>query len=258
VTRAGDVQFEQRGTVAHITFDRPDARNALDFEMYEKLIEAIDRLDAAVGVRVAVLRGAGGTFIAGTDIAQFTSFTTEEQGVHYEQQLERVVARVERASVPTLAVVEGFAAGGGLAIAAACDLRVCSPDARFGAPIARTVGNCLSVANLVRLVSHLGPSRTKAMLLLAEFLSAEDARAAGFVFEVVPSDALEARVQAICAKLATHAPITMQVTREALRRISAALRPDDEDLIRRAYGSRDFREGVAAFLEKRPPRWEGR
>lgn len=254
----GQVRFEQRGVVAFITFDRPEARNALDFTMYEQLLRAIDRLDGAAGVRVVVLRGAGGTFIAGTDIAHFTSFTTEEHGVLYEQQLEKVIARVESAAVPTIAVIEGIAAGGGLAIAGACDLRICTPDARFGAPIARTVGNCLSVANLSRLVAHLGPARTKAMLLLAEFLNADDARAAGFVLEVVLPEQLEQRVDALCAKLAAHAPITLQVTRAALRRISAAVQLEDEDLIRRTYGSRDFREGVAAFLEKRSPRWEGR
>jgi len=254
----GTVRLEQHGAVAHVTFERPASRNALTWAMYAQLDDALDRVGAAAHVRVLVLRGAGGCFVAGTDIAQFTSFTSAEDGIAYEQRLDAVIDRLESIPVPTLAVIEHIAAGGGLALAAACDMRICTPDARFGAPIARTVGNCLSIANLQRLIAHLGMARTEALLLTAEFLSAGEAYAAGFVLDVVTPDRLDARVTDLCERIAAHAPITLQVTKEAVRRLRRSALPDGDDLIRRAYGSRDFQEGVRAFLDKRAPNWEGR
>ena len=254
----GAVRFERRGAAAFLTFDRPASRNAMTWSMYEELDRSVERLREEDGLRVAVLRGAGGSFVAGTDIGQFIDFGSAEDGVAYERRLESVLERLESVPVPTLAVVERYAVGGGLAIAAACDLRICTPDARFGMPIAKTVGNCLSVANHARLLAHLGPSRVKALLFLAEMLDAREARASGFVLEVVEPAALDARVAELCERIAAHAPVTLQVTKEAIRRVGAAMGSDGDDLIRRAYGSRDFREGVNAFLEKRRPRWEGR
>jgi enoyl-CoA hydratase/carnithine racemase len=257
-TTDGVVRLDQHGAVAHITFDRPASRNAMTWAMYDQLVDALSLVEGATDMRLLVLRGAGGCFVAGTDIAQFTSFASAEDGIAYEKRLDGIIDRLENIAIPTLAVIEHIAAGGGLAIAAACDMRICTPDTRFGAPIARTVGNCLSVANLNRLIEQLGVARTKALLLTAGFLSAEDAHAAGFVMEVLPPDRLDTRVAELCERIAAHAPITLQVTKQAVRRLRRAALPDDEDLIRRAYGSRDFQEGVRAFLEKRAPRWEAR
>jgi enoyl-CoA hydratase len=276
---AGTVRALRDGPAVVLTLHRPRARNALTWAMYEALERKLRGIEEDDRVRVVVLRGAGGSFAAGTDIAHFRSFTSADDGVAYERSLDRILDRLEALPVPTLAVVEGAAVGGGLALAAACDLRICTPDARFGVPIARTLGNCLSLANTARLVAHLGPSRTLTLLLLAELIGAEEARTAGFVAEVVPPAELDGRITELVARLASHAPITLQVSREAVRRVGRrGLRRllggegpeegssaedggsglDDEELLRRAYGSRDFREGVRAFLEKRPPRWEGR
>ncbi len=255
---SGRVRLDREGVVARLTFDRPRARNAMTWAMYDELADALGRLEADDEVRVAVLRGAGGSFVAGTDISQFTDFESGDDGLAYEARIDEVLGRLEALPVPTLAVVEGYAVGGGLALATACDLRVCTPDARFGMPIARTVGNCLSMANCARLVAHLGPARTKELIFLAGYLEAREAREIGFVVDVVEEALLDERVEALCERIAEHAPVTLRVTKEAIRRILEAMESDGDDLVRRAYGSRDFRDGVRAFLEKETPEWEGR
>jgi enoyl-CoA hydratase/carnithine racemase len=228
--------------------------------MYERLYETCDAVDADEGIRVLVLRGAGGqAFVAGTDIGQFRTFRTAEDGLAYERTGDRHLGRLERVTKPVIAQVEGAAVGAGLRVAAACDLRVASPGARFGVPIARTLGNCLSADAYARLVDLLGPSRVADLLLRARLLTAEEAHAAGFVHEIVPPDAIDARVRALAGEVAAHAPITLRVTKEALRRLRAARAvPDLDDLIALTYTSADFREGVRAFLDKRQPEWSGR
>ena len=255
----GDVRYSREGPVVTVTFDRPAARNAMTWRMYEQLGEACARIQGEAGVRVAVFRGAGGkAFIAGTDIAQFQAFRSGDDGIAYEEKMEGYIGAVEALPVPTLAVIEGFAIGGGLAIAAACDLRIATPGSSFGVPIARTLGNCLSVANYARLVAGLGAARAKRMLLLAENLSAEEALAGGFLSEIVEAAALDGRVGELTSRLAQHAPLTMRVSKEAMRRLLHAGLPDGSDLVRTCYGSDDFRIGIKAFLEKREPQWTGK
>ena len=254
----GEVRLVRGGAVATILFDRPQARNAMTWRMYAGLAAACDELANDRGVRVAVLRGAGGkAFIAGTDIAQFQEFTTAEQGVAYEAKMEVYLAALEALPMPTLAVVEGWAIGGGLAIAACCDLRIATVGSKFGVPIARTLGNCLSVANYARLVMALGQARAKRMLLMAENLPAEDALAAGFLMDVVEPATLDQRIAEICERLNGNAPVTMRVTKEAIRRLQQAGIPGGDDLVRACYGSDDFHAGVKAFVEKRTPQWSG-
>lgn len=253
-----DLLYERRGPTAVITFNRPQARNAMTFAMYEDLHRRCEEADEDDGVRVLVLRGAGGrAFVAGTDIRQFREFRTPSDGVAYEERIDRIVGRVELVGKPTIALVEGYAVGAGLAIAAACDLRVCTPDAQFGMPIARTLGNCLSMENYARLVSLIGPARTKELIFTARMASAQEALDAGLATEVVPAAEIEDRVAELSELLARHAPITLRATKEAIRRIREAGLPSGEDLILEAYGSDDFREGVTSFLEKRTPVWTG-
>ena len=250
----------REGAVLTLTFNRPEARNALTWRMYERLSAACEEVDADEGIRVMVLRGAGGkAFVAGTDIAQFQGFRTGDDGVAYERELDRRVGRLEAVTKPVIAEVQGFAVGAGLRLAAAADLRVATPDARFGAPIARTLGNCLSASAYAALVDGLGVSRTAAVMLAARLIPAEEAHAAGFVHELVAAEAIAARVRALAGELAALAPLTLRVSKEAMRRLRAARPlPDIDDLVRGIYTSADFHEGVRAFLDRRTPKWSGR
>jgi enoyl-CoA hydratase len=254
----GSVHLSIEAGVASVLFDRPQARNAMTWAMYEQLTALCRQLRDDPTVRVVTFRGAGGeAFVAGTDIEQFQAFSTGDDGVAYERQIDACMDLLENLPMPTVAVVEGWAVGGGLAIATGCDFRVATSTARFGVPIARTLGNCLSVANLARLVAAFGTQRVKRMLLLAEILTADEALACGFVQQVCPAAEIDAVADALVLRLVALAPVTQGVAKEGLRRLTAHGLPDGEDLIRRAYGSRDFNEGVAAFVARRSPVWKG-
>lgn len=254
-----DLLFEERNRVATVTFNRPSARNAMTWEMYDELVSACERIDASEDVRVAVLRGAGGkAFVAGTDITQFLDFATAADGLAYERRIEAVLDRLERVRVPTVAVIDGYAVGGGLGLAACCDLRICSPAAKFGLPVARTLGNCLSMGSYARLVDLVGSARALHLVYTAGFLSAGEALAAGLATEVVAAAALDERVRDLCAELTNRAPLTLWASKQAIRRLRHARLPEGDDLVAACYGSDDFREGVRAFTDKRPPRWRGR
>ncbi len=255
----GRVLLRIEGAVAHVSFDRPAAHNAMTWSMYDELAIACAKINASPEIRVAVLRGVGGkAFIAGTDIKQFQQFTSGEDGIAYETKVDGFIEAVEGLRVPSIAAVEGFAVGGGLAIANACDIRIAASGARFGVPIARTLGNCLSAANLRRLCGTLGLSWVKRMLLLAEMPTAEMLSAIGYVEAVVPPELLDKEIERLCERLLGHAPLTMAATRETLRRLAFTSDADIADLIRSCYGSADFHRGVAAFGTKQKIEWEGR
>ncbi|WP_127145534.1 enoyl-CoA hydratase/isomerase family protein [Pelagibacterium montanilacus] len=254
---AGAVTLAVDGPVARIVFDRPEARNAMTWEMYEELGAACDTIAANRDIRCAVLRGAGGkAFVAGTDIARFTAFEGAEDGLRYEREMEAILAKLADLSVPTLAVVEGWAVGGGLALSALCDVRIATPEARFGLPIARTLGNCISIANIARLSALLGPARVQRLIVLAEMLTADELHRSGFLAELVAPEALEGRVEEIIGTILSHAPLTMRAIKTGMARLAAPM-PEDSDLVALCYGSRDFREGVSAFIGKAKPHWTG-
>src|SRR5262245_5477664 len=182
-------------SVVTVTFNRPQARNAMTWAMYEGLQRVCEEVDGDSSVRVLVLRGAGGrAFVSGTDIGQFTAFETAADGLAYERDGDAVIDRLERVRKPVIAGVQGYAVGAGLKIAAASDIRIASPDARFGAPIAKTLGNCLSMAAYSTLLDLFGPSRLKELIFTARLMPADEAHAAGFVHEVVAPERLDARV----------------------------------------------------------------
>jgi enoyl-CoA hydratase len=260
VTGADDLLYDIRGDVGYIIFNRPAARNALTFTMYERLTEICASVGATDTLRALVLSGAGAkAFAAGTDINQFRAFSSAEDAVAYERRIDKVLTAIEDCPVPTIAAICGACTGGGAAIAAVCDLRIATADTRFGFPIARTLGNCLSPENYARLTALIGPARVKELIFTARLMSAEEMLRVGLCTEVLPDrDAMMARAAELAATVADHAPLTLRVTKEVLARLARLSRIEAEDLILKCYLSADFREGMDAFLTKRRPNWRGR
>lgn len=236
--------------MAEIVIDRPERHNAMTAPMYEALLAHIAACCANPAVRGMLLRGAGGkSFVSGTDITHFKDFRDGSEGIAYETFVERVIDAVERIPVPTVAVVDGWCVGGGLALATACDFRLCSAGSRFGAPIAKTLSNTLSSRNIARLVAALGVPRVKRMLLLADYLSADEALACGFVHAAVPAAQLQEEAHMLMQRLMVLSGTTQAAVKESLRRIVVEHNLVDDDLVAGVYGSAAFREGVLAFLK---------
>jgi enoyl-CoA hydratase/carnithine racemase len=258
---ADELIVERRGDVMWITFNRPQARNALTWNMYSRLENACHDINADRTVRAVVLTGAGGqAFVSGTDIGQFRAFKSGQDALDYEARGNLVMSTLESVRVPTIAAIAGACTGAGAAIAACCDLRIASPSARYGFPIARTLGNCLSMDNYTRAAALIGLARLKDLIMRARLMDAQEMLAGGLVSEVTAEEeSLLPRAQSLAEEVASLAPLTLWATKEALRRVRDRLIPAgaDSDLILAVYTSRDFKEGVEAFLAKRKPRWTG-
>ena len=254
-----EIRTERRAAALWIVVDRPGARNALTFAMYDRIAAICRDANADGAIKAVVISGSGDAFVAGTDIAQFVDLKEAAQALEYERRMESWLGAIEDVRVPTIAALRGPVVGGGLAIAAACDLRVAAPSARFGVPVARTLGNCFSAANLVRITALVGLGRVKELVLTARLIDAQEARTIGLVTEVVDSeDALEPRVAGLVEQLGSYAPLTLQATKEMVRRVRARMLPEEAaDLVALCYTSADFREGVRAFIERRKPVWKG-
>ena len=257
--RIAEVRLELRNHVAYITFDHVAARNAMTVGMYQSLKSICEDLAKNSKAKVAILRGAGGkSFVSGSDIAQFSSFASGEDGISYEEGIDQYLAPLATLPIPTIAVIDGLAVGGGLANASCCDFRISTPDARFGVPIAKTLGNCLSAGNVAWLVAHLGVNIVKRMLLLAELVTAPDLLKQGYLLATYPAESLEAEANQLAQRLMKLAPITQKSTKLTLARLIKNNLPDCSDLIRECYGSADFKNGVAAFLDGKPLIWTGK
>lgn len=253
--------YEIRDRIGFVTFNRPQARNALTFAMYDRVAEICANVPDDGSVMAIVMAGAGDrAFAAGTDISLFRDFRTPEQGTSYEKHADEIMTAIETCPVPTIAAIAGACTGGGAAIAACCDMRIATGDLKFGFPIARTLGNCLSAATLDRLVRLIGEARVKDLIFTARLMSADEALAAGLVSEAVDSHAaLMQRAEELARLIASHAPLTLRATKELLHRMRRqGPQVDDTDIIAQVYTSADFREGLDAFLGKRRPAWSGR
>mgnify|MGYP001824385725 FL=1 len=255
-----DITDELRDGILWITFDRPQARNALTFGMYERLAQLCRDMPTDGSVRAVVISGAGGkAFAAGTDMTQFRAFETPQDALDYEHQIDAVLDAVERCPVPTIAAVNGACTGGGGSIAAACDIRIASASLKYGFPIARTLGNCLAAGNLARLSELIGAGRVREIIFAARLIEADEALSIGLISEVLPDeDALMARAAVLAERVGSMAPLTLRATKEALRRNRMASEVEDSDLIISCYMSDDFRIGMEAFLGKTKPEWTGK
>lgn len=253
----GAVLLERKGAIAVMTLSRPGALNALTWTMYQQMDAHLESLAIDKTIRVIIMRGDGKSFAAGTDISQFQGFTAAD-GVAYEHKMEGIVERLYTIPQPTLAAIQGYAVGAGLAIACVCDLRYATPEARFGVPIGRTLGNCLSLQNYRHLVDSFGAMRAKEMLFTGRLLPAADALESGFLTAIIDEEHLFEHVFEVAEQISSLAPLTIWATKEAHRRLGAAeyVIPFN-DVLARVYGSGDFAEGVEAYLNKRKPQWQG-
>jgi enoyl-CoA hydratase/carnithine racemase len=234
-------------------------RNALTFAMYERMAAICESINADRSIKAMILTGPATGVASGRHLA-IPRLQTPQDALDYEARIDRVLGALEQVRVPTIAAIAGACTGGGAGIAACCDMRIGTAATRIGFPIARTLGNCLSMSNISRLTSLIGPARTKDLIFTARLIEAPEALALGLLNEVVPDVAtLQRRANETAKLVAGNAPITLEVTKEAVRRIRRTLSRDEgEDLILRAYMSEDFREGMDAFLNKRTPNWKGK
>jgi enoyl-CoA hydratase len=255
----GKVHFTREERIGRIVFDNPTSRNALSLAMWRELGRICADIRTDPSLRVVTLRGAGGrAFVAGTEIDSFLNFASGRDGLDYEREMDQYVSAVERLPMVTIAVIEGWAVGGGLALSFACDLRMATLDARFGSPLGRSIGNCLSAKGYARLVAHVGISQAKRMLLLGEMVTAQELSSLGQIHRVVASESLEEAVNEMCERAASNAPLTSKASKEAISRLINANLPNIDDLIERVYGSADFKMGVRNFLEKKDRDWTGK
>ena len=253
-----ELLYEVADGIGTITFNRPQARNALTWSMYAGLVDAIHAADADPAVKAVILTGTGEkAFAAGTDIGQFRTFSTPADAIGYEKRIDQVLSTLEACRKPTIAAIVGACTGGGAGIAACCDLRIAATGARFGFPIAKTLGNCLSMANLARLSALIGAARVKEVIFTARLIETPEALSIGLVSEVLPDPAaLQTRARDLAQAVGANAPLTLQATKAQLRQLRSTV-VEDEALILSCYQSADFREGMESFLGKRKPVWTG-
>ncbi|WP_298992705.1 enoyl-CoA hydratase-related protein [uncultured Pseudokineococcus sp.] len=259
----GRVRTDLRSGVLHAVLEHPRRLGALTSAMYDELAAACRRVSSEPGVQVLVLEGTDGAFAAGTDVRMLAEEVlgppdAGAAGVAYERRVGEVLQSLQDVPVPVVAVVDGPAAGAGLALVACSDVVVAGPRARFGLPVARTLGNCVPASVVAALARRAGPARTRALLLTSRMLDAREAGAVGLADVVLEAEELDAGVRDLLDGLRSAAPLALAAFKQLDRRLAAVDLPDDEDLLRACYGSSDFREGVTAFLDRRPPRWEGR
>jgi enoyl-CoA hydratase len=250
------VDFQLDDSIARITFNNPAARNALSWPMYEELKRICNDIANRPEIRVAIFRGAGDkAFVSGSDIQQFVDLKENEA---YEVAVDDIFHSLQHLPIPTIALIEGLAVGSGLLIATACDFRISTTDARFGIPVAKTLGNCLSPSNLSWIANHLGVPMVKRMLLTAELIKAPELLSSGYLYQTTSPEEITGLSENLAVKLSALAPITQKASKVTLARLMESNLPDCTELMRETYNSVDFKEGVNAFLEGRPPRWLGK
>jgi enoyl-CoA hydratase/carnithine racemase len=257
---SSQVRIEITNPIATVQLDGPERHNVLDVAGWRALAEAFESLSSRDNVNVVVVCGAGGrAFSAGSDIAAFpTQRDSPEDVRRYSDAIGAAMKAVQGCRHPTVAVIEGICVGGGLEIAACCDLRVCGESSRFGAPNNR-LGLTMSHDELEPLVQLLGPSSVLDLLLSGELIDAERARSFGLVNRIWPDSAVVEQGYGLAARIAAGAPLVNRWHKKFVRRLQdrTPLTEEERDEAHAAFETDDYREGRSAFLEKRDPRFRG-
>ncbi len=259
----GRIRVEKEDGIGWVVFDHPERRNAITIEMWEEIPRAVDAHARDPEVRVVILRGAGEeAFVSGADISEFERVRTgREASAEYDARNQRAFHALAHLEKPLLAMIHGFCVGGGCAIAVNADLRYAAEDAVFAIPAAR-LGLGYALRGVETLVQVVGPSNAKELLFTAQRLRAPRALQMGLVNAVLPKAELETHVREVASILAANAPLTLRSVKLAVREIAKDASARDEaavdEAVRRCFESDDYKEGVRAFLEKRPPRFRGR
>jgi enoyl-CoA hydratase/carnithine racemase len=253
----------KEGGIGWMIFNNPERRNAVSLAMREAMVEIFDAYQNDDEVRVLVMRGAGDkAFVSGADISEFKEKRNNaEAEAHYAAVSEQARAAMRSFDKPIIAMIQGFCVGGGLATALGTDIRIASEDSQFGIPAAK-LGLGYGYSSLKQLADVVGPAHAKQILFTGARMPADRALAIGLVNEVVPKDALEARVLDIAGEIAGNAPLTVKTAKAAVAEVYKD--PDAreldrvEDMVTACFDSQDYKEGREAFMEKRKPVFQGR
>lgn len=261
--RSDKILSRHDGAVGHLIFNNPEKHNAVSLEMWDAADAVLDDFEGQVEIRVVVLSGAGGkSFVSGADISKFEKERSSEAAVaHYNDRIKVIYERIQHFPKPTIAMINGYCLGGGLNLAAACDLRFCSAKSKFGMPAARLALG-YPYAAIERLVNAVGLAAAKQLMFSAQRIDAEEAFRIGLVQKVLSEADLEGFVAAIARTIAGNAPLTVRAMKLIANEVMKD--PDQTDhalcarLVAECFASEDYKEGRRAFLEKREPRFQGR
>ncbi len=248
--------------VGWMILNNPERHNAISLEMWDAALEIMADFSADPNVRVMVITGAGGkAFASGADISKFKDERQEAQAVaHYQETTQKAYAAIQAMRIPTIAMVRGYCIGGGTAVAVCCDIRICSENAKFGIPAAK-LGLGYGLQRAIPLVDLVGPAYAKEMFFTGRQFDAREAQQMGLVNRVVADDKLEATIEEMARTIAENAPLTVRcaklVVGEALKDSTIRDVAATERAVQACFNSNDYKEGQAAFMEKRKPRFTG-